>query len=76
MWVLFEKDSLRPLALPSRWRAIRDFLVTPMRCQSDVIELRDLKPAVMEFVDAAMRYLSREQARATFTPARRVCTRY
>jgi hypothetical protein len=58
---------MRDLALPTRLQAIKDFLLTPKHCQSDVLDVRDLKPGVMEVFDVAMRKLSRERKRGAVT---------
>jgi predicted ATP-grasp superfamily ATP-dependent carboligase len=59
MWVLFENDPMRDLAFPGRLQAVKDFLAPPRPSKSDVLDWRDMKPAMVEFLDAASRRLSR-----------------
>jgi hypothetical protein len=55
LWVLFQKDPMRDLTLPSRIQALKGFLFPPKHCRSDVMDTRDPRPALMELFDAAMR---------------------
>jgi predicted ATP-grasp superfamily ATP-dependent carboligase len=56
--VLVGDDPMRPLVYPGRLRALRDFLVLPRHCKSDVLDWNDWKPAAVEIVDVAKRILS------------------
>ncbi len=51
LWVLFRSDPMRLIAFPSRWKAVKDFFVLPRHCRSDVLDLRDIKPALAEVFD-------------------------
>ncbi len=46
---------MRPFAYPRRLRAIKDFLVLPKSCKSDVLDQRDIKPGLAEVIDTAIR---------------------
>ena len=56
--VLVANDPMRPLVYPGRLRALKDFLVLPGNCQSDVLDWTDWKPAAVEIADVAKRILS------------------
>jgi predicted ATP-grasp superfamily ATP-dependent carboligase len=49
--VLFKRDGLRPLLYPSRLQALSNFVRLPNPCKSDVIDSRDIKPAIAELLD-------------------------
>jgi predicted ATP-grasp superfamily ATP-dependent carboligase len=60
LWVLFKNDPLRPIAYPTRMRAIRDFIFAPKGCKPDVRDLRDMRPALAEIIDTVTRVTARK----------------
>jgi predicted ATP-grasp superfamily ATP-dependent carboligase len=55
LWTLFKRHPLRSFAYPSRREAIKNFFMLPKNCRSDVMDTRDIKPAVAEMFYALSR---------------------
>ena len=66
--VLFKRDPMRAVAYPTRRRALRNFFVLPRGCRSDVLDRRDIMPALAEVIDTGVgiysRYRTKLQARS------------
>jgi predicted ATP-grasp superfamily ATP-dependent carboligase len=58
LWTLFKRHPLRSFAYPARLRAIKDFLIVPKNCRSDVMDIRDMKPVFAEMFYALSRIRS------------------
>jgi len=59
--VFFKRDPMRSLAYPKRARAVEEFLNLPPGCRSDVLDTRDLLPALAEMFDTFYSRLKRLQ---------------
>ena len=57
LYVLFKSDRLRPYAYPGRMKAVWDFLLSSGRYHPDVADYADMKPALVEMLDAGVRLL-------------------
>jgi len=57
--VLFNREPMRSYAYPRRGCALRDFFMLPRGCKSDVLDRRDILPAMADVVDSCLSIYSR-----------------
>ncbi len=50
--VLFRVDPMRAYVYPTRMQAVRDFCMLPLGTKPDVFSVYDIKPSIMEVIDA------------------------
>jgi predicted ATP-grasp superfamily ATP-dependent carboligase len=60
--VFFKRDPMRKSVYPSRLRALRDFLVLPKGCKSDVLDFSDIRPVFAELIDTGSRLFAHNKS--------------